>query len=94
MINAKTILRQVSFEDVENILAFANIYCKELNDYELLTDAAESLKIAIELQDVEMIEKARKQLIHFFFADKSNLTEEPLWDVIRTEENAKYLISK
>ena len=81
MIDAKIVLRQVSFEDVENILEFAKHNCKELNDYELLTDAAESLKIAIELQDVEMIEKARKQLIHFFFADKSKVTEEPVWIV-------------
>lgn len=75
----KETLRNISFDDVQTILEFAAHFAKQIENPELLTDAAESLKLAIELQDPELIDKAKQQIIIFLLQDKGSAIDDPLF---------------
>ena len=79
----KFTLRKMSFEDVQNIYNYLGEYSENIENPELLADVAESLKIAIETQDVDMLEKARQQIIFFFLQDQGPAITDSLFDDIR-----------
>jgi len=68
----KAMLKNMSYEDVENFYNYIAEFSKELDSPELLADAAESLRLAIETRDLDLLEKCRKQIIMFALQEGDN----------------------
>lgn len=94
MDDLKSILRNVSYDDVENILEFAAHFCKEIENPELLTDVAESLRLAIETRDVELITKCRKQMMMFIISDGGSAITDSIFDGVRNDDNVNILFEE
>lgn len=83
----EAILRNMSYKNVEDIYNYIGSFCKEMENPELLADAAESLRLAIETRNPDLIKKAKKQIIMFYLQDRGSEATDSMFDVVRTDDN-------
>ena len=87
--------KRITNADVNNILNFVNEFYNDKTKIPVyFIDAIKSVKKYVRKPSSKTYKRVRKELlIAIFFYDKSDgVMNDPLWDAVRNEENAKNLL--